>query len=155
MLPIPRSRFYKKERKRTLETFPKVKNKTTKSKQYLPTRNVAHFKKQFLQKRKRALETFPKVKQNNKKKKHLPTRNVAHSKKPFLQKRKKRTLETFPKVKNKTTKSKQYLPTQNVAHFKVQEPVSTKKKRTLLEMFLAKSFPSNSPTQEFLQKKKN
>jgi hypothetical protein len=70
MLPIPRSRFYKKERKRTLETFPKVKNKTTKSKQYLPTRNVAHFKKQFLQKRKRALETFPKVKNKTTKRKN-------------------------------------------------------------------------------------
>ena len=43
-------------------------------------------------------------------------------------KERKRTLEMFPKVKNKTIKSKQHLPTRNVTNFEVQEAVPTKKK---------------------------
>ena len=66
----PRSCSYKKERKRTLETFPKVKNKTTKRKYTYPPgmSPISKFKKPFLQKRKKEnVRNVPKnQKQNNK-----------------------------------------------------------------------------------------
>ena len=114
-------------------------------------------KKPFLQKRKKenVRNVSKSQKQNNKKKKHLPTRNVAHSKKPFLQKRKKENVRNVPKSQKQNNKKQTILTYPECCPFESPRTRFYKKKRTLLETFLAKSFPSNSPTQEFLQKKKN
>ena len=87
----------------------------------------------FLQKRKKEnVRNVPKnQKQNNKKQIILTCPKCHQFQSPrscSYKKERKRTLETFPKIKNKIIKSKQHLSTRNVTNFEVQEAVPTKKK---------------------------
>ena len=74
---------------------------------------------------------------------------ISKSKKLFLQKRKKENVRNVPKNQKQNNKIKKHLPTQDVVYIEIQKTISIKKKKRTLETFLAKSFPSNLPTQEF------